>query len=329
MLSSLLLAGLCRAELPSGYPSVPVRGAAGVVDYPLIGLGSWQYNNSYAEEALVSAFAQGYRHIDTALVYGNHAGVGAGLAKSRLARDQYFITTKVPPGGTPAAAGFPGAGSPVATNAATALRELGVDYVDMMLLHWPSGANGMAGSAAQRVEDWLALEAFAKAGSARAIGISHYCKKHYEEIVAVATLPVALQQDEFHVGMGGATQPQLKNKAANEANGTQFMGFSSLCGPCGNATDPAGEEAGTALISGALVTSIGEKYGKSGAQVALKWVVQQGIPVIPKAHNAAYQKENFELFDWTLSAGDMAALSGAAFPPVSASDGPECDNPAS
>lgn len=229
----------------------------------------------------------------------------------------------------PPTAGFPGAGKDVATNLERSLSELGVTYVDMVLLHFPSGAMGFPGSAQQRKADWLAMEAFAKAGKARAIGISHYCKKHYDEIMAFATLPIALQQDEYHIGMGHATQPQLKNKAENEARGTQFMGFSSLCGPCGNATNPGGEEAGQVLINGKLVSDIGKKYGKSGAQVSLKWVVQQGIPVIPKAHNPQYQKENFELFDWTLSSGDMAALSGATFPAVTASDGPECDNPAS
>ena len=136
---------------------------------------------------------------------------------SGLQRDEFFVTSKVPGG--------------LNTSATTAaldasLVQLGVEQIDLMLLHWP--AKDKAGRQAQ----WLALEAWAKQGKARAIGVSHYCKYHLEDVLAVATLPVALNQNQYHVGMGSDTQPRLHDKAFSEAQGVLYMGYSSLCGPC-------------------------------------------------------------------------------------------------
>ena len=117
---------------------------------------------------------------------GNQEGVGAALARQSLRRDEYFVTSKIP-GGLNASA----------TTAALeqSLEELKLPYVDLMLLHWP------ASGAKSRQEQWLALETWAKQGKARAIGISHYCRHHLDDILAVATLPVALNQVQYHVGM--------------------------------------------------------------------------------------------------------------------------------
>jgi 2,5-diketo-D-gluconate reductase A len=165
--------------LPPTYPTVPMSGIAGPMEMPMIGLGTWQYNSSVALEAVSTSFAVGYRHVDTALGYGNQEGVGAALARQNLARDEYFVTSKIP-GGLNASA----------TTAALeqSLEQLRLDYVDLMLLHWPGSG------ATSRQEQWLALEAWAKQGKARAIGISHYCRHHLDSILSVATLPVALNQ---------------------------------------------------------------------------------------------------------------------------------------
>ena len=291
-LSLFALCGLAAAELPAGYPSIPARGIESAIQYPLVGLGTWLYNNSVAEGAVGTALAAGYRHVDTALGYGNQRGVGAAIAASGLKRSELFITTKVPPAN----------GSATVANLATCLSELGVEYVDTMLIHFP------ASDAKTRKEQWMALEAFAKAGKARSIGVSHYCRTHVAEILTYATLPVALNQNQYHVGMGwGDTQPRLHDKAYDEAHGIVYMAYSTLCGPC----DPPHNKE---LISGELVTSIGRAHNKSGAQVALKWAVQQGIPVIPKASNVAYQRENLDLFDFELSDVEMARLSAAQTP---------------
>ena len=127
----LALVSLPTAGLPKGYPSVPMRGLSGSVDMPLVGLGTWLYNSSVAHGALASALSIGYRHVDTAFGYGNQEGVGAALKSSGLQRDEFFITSKVP-GGLNASA----------TTAAldASLVQLGVEQIDLMLLHWPAKA---------------------------------------------------------------------------------------------------------------------------------------------------------------------------------------------
>ena len=221
---------------------------------PMIGLGTWQYNDTLAQASLATAFSMGYRHVDTAYGYENQVGVGKALAASGLPLNELFITSKVP-GGLNASA----------TTAAldASLVQLGVAQVDLMLLHWA------AKTKAARQAQWLALEAWAKQGKARAIGLSHYCKYQTQDVLEVATLPVALNQNQYHVGMGGDTQPRLHDKAFMEQSGILYEAYSSLCGPC----DPPDNKA---LITGPLVSSIGKVHNKTGAQVALRWVVQQG-----------------------------------------------------
>lgn len=274
---------------------------------PMIGLGTWQYNDTLAQASLATAFSMGYRHVDTAYGYENQVGVGKALAASGLPLNELFITSKVP-GGLNASA----------TTAAldASLVQLGVAQVDLMLLHWA------AKTKAARQAQWLALEAWAKQGKARAIGLSHYCKYQTQDVLEVATLPVALNQNQYHVGMGGDTQPRLHDKAFMEQSGILYEAYSSLCGPC----DPPDNKA---LITGPLVSSIGKVHNKTGAQVALRWVVQQGIPVIPKASNPAYIRDDFALFDFELSDAEMAQLSAATSPaetgtPAAPDDAQDC-----
>jgi diketogulonate reductase-like aldo/keto reductase len=263
------------------------------VRMPLIGIGTWLYNDSVAAGAVESALSLGYRHVDTALGYKNQRGVGDAIARSGVARDDLFVTTKIP-GGLNASA----------TEAALdeCLAELQLTYVDLMLIHWP-GATELA-----RKEQWLALETWARKGKTRAIGVSHYCKSHVAEVLQVATLPVSLNQNQYHVGMGGDTQPRLHDKAFCESKGILFMAYSSLCGPC-----PPPDN--MALINGPLVTSIGAAHNRTGAQVALRWVVQQGTPVIPKSTNPKHIAQNFDLFDFNLTAAEMARLTSVTSPP--------------
>lgn len=296
---------------------------------PLIGLGTWLYNDSVAEGAILKAFDIGYRHVDTAFGYKNQVGVGKALAKSGVKRADYFVTSKIP-GGLNATA--------TEQTLELGMKQLGyvhsklinlqfricmcmyiyrytysyvyvflciyiyrLEYVDLMLLHYPVPHG-------DRKAEWLALEKWAKTGKARAIGVSHYCKSHLDEVLSVATLPVALNQNQYHVGMGTDSQPELHDKAYSESKGVVFMGYSSLCGPCPKPHN-------TELISGDLVTSIGKAHNKTGAQVALKWVLQQKIPVIPKAAKQSYLEEDFDLFDFELTKGEMARLTASTSPP--------------
>jgi len=282
--------------------SIPTKTIAPGVELPMAGLGTWQYNSSEAYNASLMALQLGYTHIDTALGYLNQDGVGRAIADSGRARDSFFVTSKIPGGLNYSAA---------TASLEEALSQLKLDYVDLMLIHFPATWGGEGGPA-MRVQEWKALEDFHKAGKARAIGVSHYCTRHLEDILAVATVPIAVNQVQYHVGMGSETDNATDDKAFCQAHNITYESFSPLCGPCGTLE----------LITGPLVTGIGKKYNKTGAQVSLKWIAQQGIPVIPKTDKREHMLENVDLFDWTLNDDDMATLTAATSPAVAGDAGP-------
>jgi len=302
----LMLLHFATAGLPGDYPSVPINGTHGIVAMPLYGLGTWLYNNTVAEKAAITALAMGYRHIDTAFGYDNQDGVGRALKNSGLQRKEYFVTSKIP-GGLNSSATM--------AKANQCLEQLGVSYVDLMLIHFPAADDGKGGKAA-RIEEWKALEKWAKSGKARAIGVSHYCARQIKDIQEVATLPIAVDQVQYHVGMGSAGPMATDDKAFIQSQGILYQSFSPLCGPCGTPDDME-------LINGSLVTEIGKAHGKTGAQVALRWLVQQGIPVIPKSDNPVHQRENMEIFDFQLTSGEMARLTAATTPATAGGPNPQ------
>jgi len=293
--------------------SVPTITIAPGVKMPLAGVGTWQYNATVAERVVAEALGLGYRHVDTALNYHNQDGVGRAIAAaidgSRLTRRDLFLVSKIPGGLNHSAAS-----AALETSLAQLFPKATGAYVDLMLVHFPATWAGAGGKAA-RQEEWSALEAFVKEGKARAIGVSHYCRRHLDDILEIATIRPAVNQVQYHVGMGAAGPLADDDMAYMRSKGVTFEGFSPLCGPCGGAN-------ATELISGALVSRIGRKHGKSGAQVALRWQVQQGIPVIPKSKDLAHLRENIDLFSWALDADDMAALSAATKPAVSGATSP-------
>jgi len=292
------------ASLPD-YPAVPIQGVEGELAMPLYGLGTWQYNSERAGRAVELAFQLGYRHVDTAIEYRNQVGVGAALRKTGLRREEYFVTSKIS-GGLNASA--------TVASLEQCLDELGLPFVDLMLIHFPATWEGDGGPAKRR-EEWAALETWAKSGKARAIGVSHYCRSHAEDVLQINTVPIAVNQVQYHVGMGSAPGTATDDKSFFDDKGILYQSFSSLCGPC----DPPDN---MELINGTLVTEIGAAHNKTGAQVALKWLVQQGIPVIPKSDRDSHLVENMALFDFELSAAEMARLTAATSPPVGG-DGPE------
>jgi diketogulonate reductase-like aldo/keto reductase len=268
----------------------------------MAGIGTWQYNDSVAGKAVLAALGLGYNHIDTAVGYNNQVGIGKAIIASKRDRKSFFLTSKIPGGLNYTAA---------TAQLNLALTQLQVDYVDLMLVHFPATWGGKGGKE-MRIQEWKALEDFHKAGKAKAIGVSHYCQRHLEDILAIATVPPMINQVQFHVGMGNAGPNATDGRAFMKSKNIVFQSFSPLCGPCGT----------TELLNGTLVTGIGKKYGKSGAQVSLRWQVQQGIPVIPKTDNVNYMAENIDLFDWALSEEDMKTLTDTTSPAVAGDAGP-------
>lgn len=282
------------------HNNIPTKKIADNVFMPMAGLGTWQYNDTTAYNAVSLAMKLGYTHIDCALGYGNQVSVGKALKDSGRDRKSYFITSKIPGGLNTTFA---------KSQLDLSLQQLGLDSVDLMLVHYPAAWSGVGGKAL-RIAEWKALEAFHKAGKAKAIGVSHYCRRHLEDIMEIATVPISVNQVQYHVGMGNAKDNATDFKSFCDQHGIVYESFSPLCGPCGTKE----------LLNGPLVTGIGKRYGKTGAQVSLKWQTQMGIPVIPKSDKMDHLLENIDLFDWTLSEEDMDTLTRATSPAV-AGDG--------
>lgn len=290
------------AVIPSKFLGMDVHGDP--VYVPLIGTGTWQYNDTMAYQSVCKAFEAGYTFVDTAFGYHNQRGVGRAIRDCWLGeRTDLFVMTKIP-GGLNAAQ--------VHAAHVQNLLELGLEYVDHLMTHFPADWQETTASAAARQEEWLALEAIYKTGQARTIGISHYCSRHILDLMWVATVTPAINQVEYHIG-----SQDVDNVIDTCADfGITFMSFSPLCGPCQL------DDSSDSLIDGELVTDVAAHYNVTGSQVALRFVVQQGIPVIPKSNTMEHIRSNFDIFDFELSEVDMARLKEATKPSAEAGD---CD----
>lgn len=299
--SSLLTLG--ASLIPFATIGSDVYGDA--VEMPLIGAGTWQYNDTIAYQSVCQAFEAGYTFVDTAFAYGNQKGVGLAIRDCwQGKRDDLFVMTKIPGG----------------LNASQALGahhqnllELGLEYVDHLMTHYPADWKQTVASPAARQEEWLALESIYYSGQARSIGVSHYCENHFDDIMQVASIKPSVNQVEYHVG----SQDIDHVTEYCDRLGITFMSFSPLCGPCEYEPEDS-------LIHGNLVSEIASKHGVSGSQVALRYIVQQGIPVIPKSNSLEHIRSNLDIFGFVLSDEDMAQLSAATKP--EAEDG-DCDVP--
>lgn len=291
---------------------VPTITIAPGVHMPMVGIGTWEYNDTVAQAAVESALDIGYTAVDTAFVYGNAKGVGNAiknfLVKSGKPRSSLFVTSKV-------MTGVPGAGNLSMYDLALQnMADMQLDYVDLYLLHFPCAptADSCNGGVEFRQDQWKSVEGLVANKKARAIGVSHYCRRQMEDIFKIMTVKPAVNQVEYHVGMGMDGVNATDFKEWNQKNGITYQSFSPLCGPCNS----------SALIDGPLVVGIGKNHNKTGAQVSLKWQVQQGIPVIPKSASTQHQSENIDLFSWELTTEEMNQLTAATAPPVSGGPGP-------
>jgi diketogulonate reductase-like aldo/keto reductase len=237
---------------------------------PLLGLGVWQVpNGPTAVDAVRWALELGYRHIDTAQAYGNEESVGRALRESGVLRKEVFITTKF----------WPGAADPVA-EAEASLRRLGLDYVDLYLVHWPQGGPTWA---------WTGMERARELGYARSIGVSNFGVPDLDRLLAAATVVPAVDQVQF-----SPFEYRRKLLDAAEKRNVALEAYSPL---------------GTGRhLQDETVKRLASRIGRTPAQVLLRWCLQRNLIVIPKSTHRKRIEENAQLFDFTLSAKDMAEL---------------------
>lgn len=240
---------------------------------PWLGLGVWQVEDGQqVKSAVHAALEAGYRSIDTAAGYRNEEGVGQALKESGISRDQLFITTKV-------ANSDQGYDSTLAAFEASR-RKLGLDYLDLYLVHWPVKGKYR--------ETWKALVHLQKEGFIKSIGVSNHQIHHLKDIIEDTGVVPAVNQVEFHPLL---TQRELL--AFCREQGVQLEAWSPLMQ--GNLDLP-------------LLQELSAKYGKSPAQIVLRWDLQQGVITIPKSVHEKRIRENAAIFDFELEAGDVAAL---------------------
>lgn len=244
------------------------------VEMPQIGYGVYQVSPEECERCVSDALSVGYRMIDTAQAYHNEEGVGAAVAKSGISRDKLFLVSKI----WISNYGYDKAKASIDES----LRKLGTDYIDLMLLHQPF---------CDRYGAYRAMEDAYREGKLRAIGVSNFYPDHFIDLASnVDTVP-AVNQVETHV-----FDQQIAAQKYMTEFGTHIMAWAPLAeGLNGFFTNPVLEE-------------IGHKYGKSVAQVALRWLIQRGVIIIPKSTHRERMEQNIDIFDFELSADDMAAI---------------------
>lgn len=244
------------------------------VKMPKLGYGVYQVDAAETERCVTDAISVGYRSIDTAQAYYNEEGVGEAVAKSGIARDEFFITTKV----WISNAGFEKARASIDES----LKKLKTDYIDLLLIHQPF--NDYYGT-------YRAMEEAYKAGKVRAIGVSNFYPDRLIDICKFVEVIPAVNQVETHV-----FQQQRKAHEIMEKYGVQHESWGPFA------------EGRNNFFSDPVLNEIGAKYGKSSAQTALRFLLQSDVVVIPKSVRKERMKENFEVFDFKLSDEDMAAI---------------------
>jgi 2,5-diketo-D-gluconate reductase A len=240
-----------------------------------VGLGVWQAKPQQTVVAVREALQAGYRHIDTAAIYGNEEGVGQGLRESGIARDDVFVTTKIwnDAQGTDS----------VRKALHESLQRLGLDHVNLLLIHWPTPQRD------RYVDTWRTMIELRDAGLVRSIGVSNFTQAHLQRLVDETGVTPVINQIETH--------PYLQQRAMREAHerlGILTEAWSPL------AQNQALEDAEIGRIAG--------KHGKTPAQIVIRWHLQSGHVVIPKSVTPERIHSNFEVFDFTLDADDMNAI---------------------
>ncbi|GAA5196818.1 aldo/keto reductase [Arthrobacter gyeryongensis] len=243
---------------------------------PQIGLGTWPLDDAQVATAVVSAVELGYRHVDTAYRYGNEAGVGQGVRDCGIPREELFITTKLDgthQGRDRAVDGLEGS-----------LKRLGLDYVDLLLIHWPLPQRN------EFVSTWETFERLQAEGKVRSIGVSNFKPSHLERLLEETSVVPAVNQIQISPSI-----TRIDERAFNGSHGIATESYSPL-------------GAGRDLLNAPVLAAIGKKHGKTPGQIVLRWHVQEGLVAIPKSANPLRMKENLDVFDFALDRDDLSAI---------------------
>ncbi|MDG9701411.1 aldo/keto reductase [Streptomyces sp. DH37] len=247
------------------------------VRMPQLGFGVWQVPDEEATAAVGHALASGYRSIDTAAVYENEKGTGKAIAESGVPREELFVTTKVwnnQQGRDAALRAFD-----------ASLERLGLDYVDLYLIHWPAPKQD------RYVDTWKALEEIHADGRAKAIGVSNFKPTHLRRLMEETEIVPAVNQIELHPNF-----PQAESRAFHAEHGIATEAWS-----------PLGQ--GKGLLDDPVIAEIARRHGRTPAQVVLRWHLQLGNVVIPKSVTPSRIEENIDVFSFVLDDDDMTGLS--------------------
>ncbi|TGM61431.1 aldo/keto reductase [Leptospira vanthielii] len=245
------------------------------ISVPQLGLGVWKSRPKECLEAVKSALSLGYRHIDTAAIYGNEADVGTAIKESGVSRSDIFLVTKL----WNADQGYDAALRAIDVS----LKKLGTDYVDMYLIHFPVSG--------KRNESWKALEKIKAEGKAKSIGVSNFMVPHLEELLKETGTVPAMNQVEYH--------PFLQDTKLKEyciQKGILLEAYSPLA---------HGQK-----LEDSRITKLASQYKKSNAQILIRWSLQAGHVVIPKSKNPERIRENADVYDFVLTDSDMKEIAG-------------------
>jgi 2,5-diketo-D-gluconate reductase A len=246
------------------------------VDMPRLGLGTAGPGDEEIRRRVREALGVGYRLLDTAARYGNEVGVGQGIADAGVPRDEVFVTTKL--------RGSDQGYDSTLTALEESLNRLGLDYVDLYLIHWPLPRLD------KYAESWRAMAEMLAEGKIRAIGVSNFLPEHLDRLAAESAVVPAVNQIELHPWL-----PQREQRADDNRRGIVTESWSPLA-------------RGGDLLAEPVFAAIGDRYGKTPGQVILRWHVQLGLVPIPKSGNAERLRQNVEVFDFELSDSDLAEI---------------------
>ena len=248
---------------------------------PRLGLGVWQTPPEATADAVATALAAGYRHIDTAAAYRNEAGVGEGIKRAELGREAVFVTTKL-------WNDFQGFDSTLHAFEGS-LKRLGLDYLDLYLIHWPAPKQD------RYLDSWRAMIRLREEGRIRSIGVSNFAVQHLDRLIDATGVTPTVNQIELHPTF---SQETLRTEDYERSVVTESW-------------SPLGQGA---LLANPTLAEIGRKHGKTAAQVVIRWHLTLDLVVIPKSVTPSRIVENFDVWDFDLDAADLAAIAALDSP---------------